>query len=221
MTDATTPSANAPDLSNRREYFRIDDVLPLTLRRLSGALPDGRLVPVSLVSNGAIMGGLSLVGQETDPTLTLLLLELESKLALLHAADGASPSAKDGMDGVVTVKQLLLRLNASVDHLLDTRGIPREDEAIRVSNVSLSGGGIKLETFDQLAPQEGIEVRMLINPGGEAVWVVVCGTVIRVDPLPAGGSAVAINFGPMSESVRDAIIHYALRKQKEQILSRG
>lgn len=222
MNDQTTVDpAQGADHANRREYFRIDDVLPITVQRLVGSASEAKIVPVSMFSAGPHSVGLSLSGHESDSTLTLLLLEMENKLGLLASNGGsAAPPSRDGVDGFVTVKQLLLRLNAALDSLLDAQGIARPDDVMRVSNVSLSGGGIKLEIAGALVAGDYVEVRMLLERG-EPVWVVVGGTVIRAMPLPEGGNEVAINFDEMPESVRDTIIHYALRKQKEQILSRG
>ncbi|MBU3937338.1 MAG: hypothetical protein KKD53_07375, partial [Proteobacteria bacterium] len=50
-------------------------------------------------------------------------------------------------------------------------------------------------------------------------WVVVGGSVARTTSLPEGGFQVAIHFSTANGIIQDAIATYALKKQKEQLIS--
>lgn len=203
------------DNTNRRESFRIDTIIPTAVRKITdSAKHEAKLVPVTLTDTASWASELMATSEEVNTSFALLLIEINSKLDLL-LGDTAPAESKGGKRLPQTsLGQLLYQASAKTDQLLARHRIQRPDESIRVSEVSLSASGIKLNTMSNVSVGEAVEVRMLLN-SGQPVWVLVGGSVVRVTVAPEGDREVAINFLPMPEPVRNAITTYALKKQKE------
>lgn len=209
--------------SNRRENFRIDDVLPVSLRKLTGkALPVAHIFPVAINSSptGTWEGGMSPTLVEFDSNFALTMIEINAKLDLLLGAQrGEDETARDRTPARLSMNQLLLRINLKLDHLLGTQHLSRQEDRIRLDTVSLSASGIKLTTEESFSPGDLVELRMLMNIN-TPFWIVVGGSVVRATALPTGKHEVAINFADMDEAIRDEISRYALLTQKKQLLAR-
>lgn len=220
MIDDTPSDSNA---SNRREYFRIDNVLPVSLRRIeNGILPTAHIVPVAAnQANTEIwQGGLNSTFGEFDTNFAFMLIEVNSKLDLLLAAQNLHCSAVKGTEASnLSMSQLLLQVNIKLEHLLSAHHLSRPEDKIRLDTVSLSANGIKLTTDEDFSPGDLVEVRMLLNIN-KPFWVVVGGSIVRSVPLPGNQHEVAINFAEMSEMVSDELSRYTLVDQKKQILAR-
>jgi len=79
----TDNSANTSD-QNRRENFRIDDLLATSVQKIdNGVLPVSRVIPVALSGSGSLGAGLKPFPHEIDPSFALMLLEANTKLDLL------------------------------------------------------------------------------------------------------------------------------------------
>lgn len=219
MPDKTPPATGG---QNRRENFRIDNVLPITVRKIhSRVVPQAHIFPVA-VNNpaaGAWEGGLNSSLGEFDSNFALMLIEVNAKLDLLLDAKNLQSATSDLSPTKLTLNQLLLQINLKLEHLLSASQLNRPDDRIRMEPVSLSASGIKLCTEESLAPDDLVEVRMLLNVN-TPIWVVVSGSVIRASKLPNGKREVAINFSAMDEAVSDEISRYALMQQKKQIQAR-
>ncbi len=213
----TDNSASASD-QNRRENFRIDDLLATSVQKIeNGVLPVARLIPVALSDSGRLGAGLKPFSHEIDPSFALMLLEANAKLDLLFEFYKLSRYNEE-KDLKTSMPQLLLQINTKLDNLLDFHHIARRKEATRVGEVSLSASGIKLTCHEPLAAGDLVEVHMLLSTD-QPCWVVVGGSVARANPLPEGGYQVAIQFAATNPAIQDAIATYALRKQKEQLIS--
>ena len=214
----TDNSANTSD-QNRRENFRIDDLLATSVQKIeNGLLPVARMIPVALSDSGRLGTGMKLLSHEIDPSFTLMILEAEAKLGLL-ADFYKLPRQNEEKDLQPSMTQLLLQINAKLDRLLDFHRIARRQDATRVKEVSLSASGIKLPSHEPLAVGDLVEVHMLLTTD-QPCWVVVGGSVARATPLPEGdGCQVAIQFTATNGAIQDAIATYALKKQKEQRIS--
>ena len=213
-----TDSSAATSNQNRREDFRIDDLLATSVRKLKNSvLPVARIVPVALSNSGRIGAGPRPLLHEIDPSFTMMLLEANAKLDLLFAFY-QQPRDKEEKDLQPSLTHLLLKINAKLDALLDFHDIAREQEATRVGEVSLSASGIRLVSHETLAAGDLVETHMLLL-ADQPCWVVVGGLVTRANPLPEGGCQAAIQFTSTNAAIRDAIATYALRKQKEQLIS--
>ena len=214
----TDNPANSSD-QNRRENFRIDDLLATSVQKIeNGVLPVARIIPVALSDSGRLGGGLNPLPHEIDPAFALMLLEANAKLDLLFEFYKL-PRFKEEKDLRPSMTQLLLQINTKLDSLLDFHLIARRKETTRVGEVSLSASGIKLTSPETLAAEDLVEVHMLLSTD-QPCWVVIGGSVARVTPLPEGGSQVAIQFAMTNGIVQDTIATYALKKQKEQLISK-
>ena len=212
----TESSANTTD-QNRRENFRIDDLLTTSVQKIeNGIIPVARIIPVALSDSGRTGGGIRAFPHEIDPSFALMLIEASAKLDLVSDFH-KMPKYNEEKDYTPTLTQLLLQINTKLDSLLDFHRIARRKDATRVGETSLSASGIRLVSDETLAVGDIVEVRMLL-PSDQPCWVVVGGAVIRVDSLPEGGCQVAVQFTPANGAIRDAIATYALRKQKEQLI---
>lgn len=220
MIDDTPLTASA---SNRRENFRIDNVLPVSLRKIKdGVTPTAHIIPVAAnKSNDEIWeGGLNATFGEFDANFALMLIEVNSKLDLLLTAQNLSSKATKGTEvAKLSMSQLLLQVNIKLEHLLSAHHLSRPEDRVRLDTVSLSASGIKLITDEPFSAGDLVEVRMLLNIN-RPFWVVVGGTVVRTTPLPKAQHEVAIHFAEMDELVSDEISRYALVDQKKQILAR-
>lgn len=209
--------------SNRRENFRIDCVLPISIRKIdNGVLPAARIFPVAVDSHtsGAWEGGLVPSSGEIDSNLALMLIEVNSKLNLLLEAQNLRDEVVQDPGPVkLTMNQLMLQINLKLEHLLGAFNLSRSEERMRIDKVSISASGIKLVTEEALSADDVVEVRMLLSIT-TPFWVVVGGTVVRSTMLRTGKHEVAINFANMSEMVADEISRYALTNQKKQLLAR-
>lgn len=214
----TDNSATTSD-QNRRENFRIDDLLATSVQKIeNGVLPVARIIPVALSASGGLGAGLSSLPHEIDPSFALMLLEASAKLDLLFAFY-KMPRYNEEKDLKPSMTQLLLQINTKLDSLLDFHLIARQPKTTRVDEVSLSASGIKLISHEPLAAGDIVEVHLLLI-ADQPCWVVVGGSVARTNPLPEGGCQVAIQFASTNGAIQDAIATYALRKQKEQLISR-
>jgi hypothetical protein len=206
-------SANTND-QNRRENFRIDDLLATSVQKVeNGVMPVAKIISVALSGSGSIGTGLN----EIDPPFALMLLEANVKLDLLFEFYKLKKYNEE-KDCKPSLTQLLLQINTKLDNLLDFHLIARPQNATRVGEVSLSASGIKLTSHETLAAGDLVEVHMLLSMD-KPCWVVIGGSVARATPLPEGGNQVAIQFTTTNGAIEDVIATYALRKQKEQLIS--
>ena len=220
MIDDTPLTASA---SNRRDNFRIDNVLPVSLRKIeNGVTPTAHIIPVATnkTNDEILEGGLNATFGEFDTNFTLMLIEVNSKLDLLLNAQNLSSKPTKGTEPIrLSMSQLLLQVNIKLEHLLGAHHLSRPEDRVRVDTVSLSASGIKLMTDEAFSPGDLVEVRMLLNIN-RPFWVVVGGSVVRTTPLSKNKHEVAICFADMDEMVSDEISRYALVDQKKQILAR-
>ena len=188
----TDSLANTSD-QNRRENFRIDDLLATSVQKVpNGLLPVARMIPVALSDSGRLGTGMKLLSHEIDPSFTLMILEAEAKLGFLIDFYKL-PRQNEEKDPQPSMTQLLLQINAKLDSLLDFHRIARRQVETRVKEVSLSASGIKLTSHETLAVGDLVEVHMLLTTD-QPCWVVVGGSVARATPLPEGdGCQLAIH----------------------------
>jgi len=214
-----TDNSTTTDDQNRRENFRIDDLLATSVRKVAdGVLPMARMIPVALSDSGRLGAGMKLLSHEVDPSFTLMILEAETKLDFLIDFFKL-PHRNEEKDPQPSMTQLLIQINTKLDSLLDFHRIARRQDATRVKKVSLSASGIKLTSYEPLAVGDLVEVHMLLTTD-QPCWVVVGGSIARATPLPEGdGCLVAIQFTSTNGAIQDAIATYALKKQKEQRIS--
>jgi len=220
IDDLPTPGGAA----NRRETFRIDNVLPVSLRKVGdGVVPTAHIVPVAAnqAQTEVWEGGLNASFGAFDANFALLLIEVNGKLDRLLEADHLKNRVVEGTEiSKLSLSQLLLHVNLKLDHLLSARHLSRPEEKVILDMVSLSASGIKAKSYEPLLAGDLVEVRILLTTTNKPFWVVVGGEVVRAFPLSKGLSEVSIRFRNLTEMVSDEISRYALLDQKKQILAR-
>jgi len=115
---------------------------------------------------------------------------------------------------------LLQEINNKLDFLMNTLvlkdSVGLNEEA---SAVNISASGIRFEIDEEFEPGDVVELKMLL-PLYPPVAVLTFGEVARVAVLEREGRRVydtAIGFVEMTDGVRDEIIRYTLRRQREII----
>ncbi len=219
IDDTPLPKSGA----NRRENFRIDNVLPISLRKVeNNILPIAHVIPVAANNSttGTWEDSLNSTAGEFDSSFALMLIEVNAKLDVLLDAQHLTNKAAKGPDpAMLSMNQILLQINLKLEHLLSASNLSRPEDRIQISTVSLSASGIKLKTNVDLAIGDLVEVRMFMKIT-KPFWLVVGGSVVRATLLPTGQHEVAIHFTDMDETVSDEISRYALMDQKRQIMAR-
>jgi len=209
----------AEEWINRRENFRIDDLLATSIQKIdNGVLPVARIIPVALSDSGRRGAGVKSLPHEIDPSFALMLLEANARLDLLSASCKL-PRYNEEKDLQPSMTQLLLQINTKLEQLLDFHHIVRQQEETRIGETNLSASGIKLNSPEAFATGDTVEVHLLLS-SELPCWIVAAGSVTRTTQLPDGGFEVAIKFAATNWAIRDAIATYALKKQKNQLIGK-
>lgn len=165
----------------RRDYFRIQEVLPVSIRRLEGPCPNAFILAETLPEASA-----SPEQNEEDPDLPA---------ALIHR---------------------LTRIETKLDLILARIAAINRDPPPPSRQVCLSASGIQLSTPVPLTEGDTVEVRLMISVE-DKTWLVLYGRVSRSVTRVGGETDVAVCFFDMDLAVREALISYTLRRQREQI----
>ncbi|HUJ19150.1 MAG TPA: PilZ domain-containing protein [Nitrospirota bacterium] len=115
--------------------------------------------------------------------------------------------------------KMLLDINAKLDvvirHLhLESEGLIRA----RGVPVNLSASGLRFRLDSRPSIGDDLEVKILL-PSYPPVGVLVIGRVVRIDEHAAAGFDISLHFIDLTDEVREVIIQYTLKRQRE-ILSR-
>jgi hypothetical protein len=170
--------------ADRREFFRIDDIMPVIVRKVEG---DINVKKSKVISEfGLEMSNLRTymvdVPDETiSPVLWKMLVDISTKLGLI-----------------------LDRLT------LESAGLMQAEE----TEVNISAAGIKLKVKEEYSQGDFMEVKMML-PSSPPMGIVVYGQAASVARLPGGQYDLSIHFFNVEEDVRDEIIQYTLKRQRE------
>ncbi len=85
-----------------------------------------------------------------------------------------------------------------------------------VRHVNVSASGIKFKVDDKVNVGDTVEVKMLL-PTCPPTGIITYGTVVRTKDLGNGQYEVALHFTDIEDEVRDEIIQYTLKRQRELI----
>lgn len=111
--------------------------------------------------------------------------------------------------------RMLVDINAKLGLILERLNIEGEGlaKAERVA-VNISASGIRFAVDHAVEMGDLIEVKMLL-PTNPAVGIIVYGKVVRIEKREAAGPVVSLHFIDLTEEVRDAIIQYTLKRQRD------
>ncbi len=111
-------------------------------------------------------------------------------------------------------------INRKLDYLINTlilkdEGLLYED----VKPVNISASGIRIEMEEEVDVGDVIELKMVL-PSTPPIALLTYGEVVRVQKKEKDGKTVyetALRFTEMSEDIRDEIIQYTLKREREII----
>jgi hypothetical protein len=108
------------------------------------------------------------------------------------------------------------KLTLILQHLhLENEGLVRAEQRA----VNISASGLRFTVNEAVEIGEVIEVKMLL-PTSPPVGILTYGTVVRVNGLDGGQYEIGLHFSEMDDDVRDEIIQYTLKRQREVIRKR-
>jgi len=118
--------------------------------------------------------------------------------------DGASPRLwKMLLDINAKLDVVIRHLHLESEGLIRARGVP----------VNLSASGLRFRLDSRSSIGDDLEVKMLL-PSYPPVGVLVIGRVVRIDDLAAGFD-ISLHFIDLTDEVREVIIQYTLKRQRE------
>lgn len=176
-----------PSGEERRAFFRVDDVIPVRVKRADSNSPSGSARFIS-------------------PPLSI---------------EGLEPISEDVKEGPML--NLLKEINTKLDFLINNLMMKNEglsyDERLPVN---LSATGMRFDFDEEVRVGDIMEVKMVL-PTYPPVAILTYGEVVRVREVEKGGRTVyetALKFTEMTEEVREEIIQYTLKRQREVIKRR-
>jgi hypothetical protein len=192
-------SRQRPDVEpDRREFFRIDDTIQVSYRRLESDELAGRIEALEQ-------------GREGKFTLMTRMQAISQNLsASLHRIEQRDPDIAD----------YLKALDEKVN-LLAKSFIAEESELIGqpTNAVNISAGGIALDSTEPLEEGTRLEIKLLLLPS--FTGVVAFGEVVGVASSSERSSdyphRLRINFTHIRDADRDALIRHILRRQGQML----
>lgn len=186
--------------AERREYFRIDDAVRLSIRRVEPGEVDALIdrLEQGMAGSFTVMSSLSAISaqmaagmrriEHADPDVALYLKALDQKIEILGRAFLATESDL---------------INAPA------RG------------VNLSAGGMSLAVREPFEPGDSLEIKMLLFPSFTGVLTY----AEVIDCVPAEAEQVAagypfrvrVGFSRLREQDRDILIRHIIRRQSESL----
>lgn len=113
--------------------------------------------------------------------------------------------------------KMLADINTKLELILEKLHIEREGLSnARNSQVNLSASGMKIAGVDNFRTGDDLEVRILL-PTNPPKGLLVYGNVVRTRDAGDGRHEVALHFVDMDDEVREEIIQYTLKRQRDII----
>ncbi|MBT8430085.1 MAG: PilZ domain-containing protein [Gammaproteobacteria bacterium] len=188
---------------DRRNFFRIDDTVRMSIRRVPREELQSRLdrLEQDLAGNFTVLSSLSAITaqmaaglrriENRDPDLAAYLRAIDQKIEVI------------GRAFIATEPELVAQAAAPVN---------------------LSAGGMCAGVEEHYEPGTDIEIRMLLFPSFTGLMIY--GTVVECDPVgdedsSAGYQHIArIEFSHIREQDRELLIRHLLRRQSDQLRDR-
>lgn len=182
---------------NRREFVRVDDLLPFSWRRVS----EEEMGDILRYFNKYRTFPLR---QSSSVNRLLSSLDVSEKLRLVERTD---PMLAKVLGQIDVKLNLLIRLFHP----------EQEERPLTPTPVNLGGGGLAFwETKPELQKGDAIEMRVALS--ADALASVEClGRVMRVAPpeTPGGPSRVSCRFEPIVDTDRERLIQHIFKRQGE------
>lgn len=196
--------AEQAESEERRKYFRVDDELRLTLRRIEADELEQQVQQFNhTIANDFLVSSLAAISAEMS--------------AAMHRIEGQSPD----------VAAYLRALDRKVDVI--AHSLASKDQSLSdlppVQPVNLSAGGISMLVDEDYPAGAAVEIKMLLFPS--FVGVMTYGTVVGCSLLPEPDKAtghthsIRVEFTHMREADRDALVKHVLYCQGAQLRDRS
>lgn len=189
------------DTQERRQYFRIEDSVRLSYKRVSQAELEARLNDRSqeVSSRFTALGSLQNITQEMA--------------GVLRKVEAQAPE----------VARYLRALDRKVD-LLGRALLNQHEELLEqpAKAVNLSASGISFDAAEPLEVGSLLEIKLLLLP--DYVGMLIFGEVIACEERPEHdrqqGCCTRVNFVHLREEDRDVLIRHVLQRQSEYLRKR-
>ena len=178
------------DADDRREYYRIEDLIALDFSLLSG--------PEALASDAL---------HDSSPLFNLLsdlhLMDFESQHLLRHISERDRTLANYLK---VMNKRIDLLGQALAQNLVRDIGAPRK--------VSLSEGGVSFNHPQAVAQESHLALKMVLMP--QALGLLLRAKVVHCQPQADGQFEIGTEFEAMTDAQRQLLARHILQKQAHQ-----
>ncbi len=115
------------------------------------------------------------------------------------------------------VWNMLVNIQGLLTHILERMALTEAGLShAEGRQVNVSASGIKFRTGEKMEKGDLVELKFLL-PTSPPVGILLCGHVVRVTPADEGDYETAVHFAGIEESVREKIINYTLRRQRDII----
>jgi len=139
-------------------------------------------------------------------------------LSPFFTTDGVDLKGLDSQEDPLT--ELLKAINSKLDFLINTvmlkeEGLDYED----TKPVNISATGMRFNFRDEMRPGDIVEMKMVL-PTYPPVAILTYGEVVRTNKVPKDDGLIyetAVRFTEMTEEVREEIIQYTLKRQRDVI----
>jgi hypothetical protein len=113
--------------------------------------------------------------------------------------------------------KVLIDVNTKLGLILEMMRVEREGmKEAESKQVNISASGIRFIIQEKIAVDDVLEIRMLL-PANPPVGILTHGKVVKMQETGNGEYDVGLSFVDIDEEVRDAIIQYTLKRQREII----
>lgn len=194
------------DDTKRREYHRVDDLLPIQYRK-------AKVDDYKLLEKKYLSGTLCEIGLSSSPP---PFCEMNP-----NTGDIEVDSAFKEMFSCFM--KYLHTIDMKLDHISNLLSGKRDDALLfkRPERVNISGSGAAFVADDEFSENDIIELRILL-PGWPFTVIPALGKVVRVDPLEdSSKSEIAVHFVAISESSRDELTKYIFRMERGLLRSKA
>lgn len=111
--------------------------------------------------------------------------------------------------------KMLISINAKLRLVLEKLHLESEGlSKIQEQPVNISASGIKFIHGERVDIGDIIEIKMLL-PTYPSIGIITYGNVVRVMEIGSGKYEVALNFTDLDDDIRDEIIQYTLKRQRQ------
>jgi hypothetical protein len=114
----------------------------------------------------------------------------------------------------VALSECLRIINSKLDAIIEVLSLQsREHSIMRLQNVNISAGGICVAHEEDFAPEELLEIRLVLPSVPYAVMYVY-GLVVKSQPID-DGSITSIEYTEIDEDIREQIAKFVFERQRE------